>query len=130
MQIGSSQLPVRWGNVAQYLQAQDFSVTLCSLAGLGKQDIPVVLPRHHQPCSKRHHSWALNAGSSGCPSPQCSLNPTYSSSQIPSSTLLAVSHYCLQQCLCRCSHQVLYHHKQMVQLLAWGFPLFSPTSCH
>lgn len=30
MLIGSSQLPVRWDSVAQYLQAQDFSVTLYS----------------------------------------------------------------------------------------------------
>lgn len=132
MLIGSLQLPVRWDSVVQYLQTQDFSVALhlCSLAGLAKQDIPMVLPRHHQPYSKRCLSLTLSTGNSSCPSPQYSLIPTCSSSQIPSPALLAICHCCLHQCLCVCSHLLLHRHKQMVQLLAWGFPLFTPTSCH
>lgn len=65
MLIGSFQLPVRWDSVVQYLQAQDFSVALylCSLAGLGKQDIPMVLSRHYQPCSKRQRQLKLSKSS-------------------------------------------------------------------
>lgn len=56
--------------------------------------------------------------------PLMQLKLNCSSQQIPSPALVAVSRCCLQQCLCGCSHALLYHGKQLVHLLARGFPLF------